>query len=138
MSYGFQHEGQTFTPDGTPPIAETKEACDERNRALSRREVEAFLARSADSWFAYWQEAKPGPQLDMPSGVRPNAPRLTTWMGDTLAYVTWWGAEYTSPAFGPFPSRRTNFRARGIDGREWYGTYYKSSGDYVRMRAKRN
>jgi hypothetical protein len=60
---------------------------------------------------------------------------LTTWTGELLARVTWAGAPYECPAFGSFPSTRRNFRAVGIDGRVWAGTYYQSSGDYVRMRA---
>ena len=56
--------------------------------------------------------------------------RITTWMGDTLADVQWKGAEYR----GNMGNRAVNFRAKGIDGKLYSGTYYKSSGDYVRMK----
>lgn len=116
---------------------------DARNRETSQREVEAFRSRSAGEhgtdivagwYFAYWHTPdKATVEANTIAGIR--TPRtITTWMGDLLATVTWEGAPYQCPAFGGWPTTRVNFRAKGIDGREWCGTYYKSSGDYVRMR----
>lgn len=96
---------------------------EESNRAASRAEVEAFRLGAKGPYFAYWHKAKQG-----------GYPYITTWMGDRLATVYWRGANYYCSAFGGWPSERVNFCAKGIDGREWYGTYYKSSGTYVRMR----
>lgn len=96
----------------------------------STHEVEAFKARSSDRWFGYWRDAP----TDTPTELW--VPTIRTFMGDRLADVTSWGREYRSPGFGRSSVRR-NFRAKGIDGREWYGVYYKSSGDYVRMRARK-
>ena len=91
----------------------------EQNRKTSATEVSRFRHGMEQHWFAYMSSDKE---------------RVTTWVGDALARITWLGAEYKCPAFG-WPSTRQNFRARGIDGRDWYGTYYVSSGDYVRMHA---
>lgn len=130
--YEFVHNGKAFTPNGEAAEAE---GADERNRVRSNAEVEAFKARHNDRWFGYWRDVDG--TFQGPGNVGPVSHRIAeicTWMGDVLATVTWKGAEYSSPAFGGFPSKRINFRARGIDGRMWAGTYYKSSGDYVRMR----
>lgn len=111
---------------------------DERNRETSRREVEAFRRReNSGRYFAYWheptKEEREASARAMATRWRPIA-TLTTWTGELLARVTWVGTEYRCPAFGGWPTVRVNFCARGIDGRDWAGTYYKSSGDYVRMR----
>lgn len=118
----LEHLHATERPDGDPPVAKTQEEVDAANAELSEAEVAAFKARHTDRWFAYWK--------DLPQGSE-----ICTWTGTVLATVTWKGREYRMPAFGCFPSKRINFRARGIDGRMWSGTYYVSSGDYVRMRA---
>jgi len=91
---------------------------DEKNAATSKREVAEFKAnQSPGKYFAYM------------SG---DHKRITTWTGDKLADVTFYGQPYKVPAFG-WPSTRVNFRAKGIDGRNWAGTYFESSGSYVRM-----
>jgi len=54
---------------------------------------------------------------------------ITTWNGEKLADITYLGNEY-SIGLG----KRQNFRAKGIDGRNWSGTHFVSSGDYVNMK----
>jgi hypothetical protein len=90
------------------------------NLQQSKQEVEDFKQGKALTYFAYFRDG--------------TQPTITTFTGDKLADVTLLGHEYKVPAFGRVPSTRVNFRAKGIDGRMWAGTYYKSSGDYVRMR----
>lgn len=114
--YGFVHEGDE---------AEKKTVA-ATNAEQSSKEVEAFKARAGDKWFAYWKDAKDGEPA-----------KITTWVGDVLATVTWAGHDYKSPAFGGWPSTRRNFRCVGVDGRKWFGTYYVSSGSYVRIAAKK-
>jgi hypothetical protein len=127
--HGFHHEGRTYFPDGAAPLAESPAECDARNRKQAAQEVEAFRVRTADRVFAYWRDARP----DDPR----SRAEITTWNGAHLARVVWQGRPYHCPAFGR-QSTRINFTAQGIDGRTWYGTYYQSSGDYVRMRAARD
>jgi hypothetical protein len=59
---------------------------------------------------------------------------ITTWTGHKLSASVSWGREYQMPAFGGFPTTRQNFRMIATNGREYSGTYYKSSGDYCRMK----
>jgi hypothetical protein len=131
MEYLFaSKEHGVFAPSGRVRVPPAD--VDAYNRELSAKEVEAFKRGKLKAIFAYWTQPKMGgvAERDAPPGTI----KITTWMGDTLATVTWVGREYHPPAFGSFPSTRINFRAKGIDGRTWAGTYYKSSGSYVRMR----
>lgn len=57
---------------------------------------------------------------------------VTTWVGDVLGRVTWMGSRYKSS----FGDKRVNFGFRGINGYDYYGTHYCSSGDYARVRQK--
>lgn len=71
-----------------------------------------------DGYMAYWKDGRV----------------IVNWMGAVLAEILHQGGSYRSPAFGGRGSERVNFRALGIDGHTYSGTYYKSSGDYVRMK----
>ena len=122
--YAIEHRGQSFTPEGK--VDTPASDIDECNRETSRAEVAAFKARDNDGrYFAYMGGA-------IPSGTI-GGTRIQTWMGDELATVSWLGHVYASPGFYR-PSKRQNFRALGIDGQTWSGTFYVSAGDYVRMR----
>jgi len=122
-------------PDHDEALKVQRFAVDARNRATSLAEAEAFAKGGVNgSYFAYWHEASERDrELSTRATMRLPIATITTWMGDLLARVTWNGHPYRCSAFGGFPSVRVNFRASGIDGREWYGTYYKSSGSYVHM-----
>lgn len=101
---------------------------DERNRATSAQEVADFKANPPDRYFAYHAQR---PNEALPTGPDIMGRRITTWMGDDLARVTWLGDAYRS-GFGDV---RQNFHALSIDGATSYsGTAYLSAGDYVRMR----
>lgn len=115
----FTHGGKVFSPNGKVDVDPAD--ADRINRERSLQEAGRFQGRQlGNKIFAYWKDGQPA--------------QITTWMGDVLADVTWQGHPYNTPGFGR-SSERVNFRAKGIDGRLWSGTYYKSSGDYVRMRA---
>lgn len=113
-------------PECMPRVQEFLNAnleLDRKNRATSAQEVVDFKAgkhhaSEGGKYFAYFSR---------------DLQEITTWMGDTLARVRWVGNAYLMPAFGR-PSKRRNFRAMGIDGREYAGTMFLSSGTYVRMR----
>lgn len=83
-----------------------------------------FVAEKPDRYFAYVRE------INGKLGAAP----ITTWMGDKLGEVIYAGREYRCPAFGGYGSKRINIRVRAITGEVYSGTYYKSSGDYCRLR----
>lgn len=60
---------------------------------------------------------------------------ITTWTGQKLGDVISYGHEYTTPAFGT-RSTRQSLTVRGINGFEYVGTYYVSSGNYCRLRLR--
>ena len=100
--------------------------CEMTNEERSAIEVYEFERRTeAGPYFAYIGHSKGRESLG-PATV-------STFTGDKLADIIDTGKPYRCPAFGR-SSTRQNFRARGIDGRIWSGTFYKSSGDYCRMR----
>jgi hypothetical protein len=53
----------------------------------------------------------------------------TTWTGDLLGHVTF-GREYGDN----FGGKRQPVWVRGINGKQYHGTYYKSSGNFARIR----
>ena len=58
--------------------------------------------------------------------------KATTWTGDLLGKASF-GQEYKCPAFGRC-SVRVPITISAINGRTYHGTYFKSSGDYARVR----
>jgi hypothetical protein len=56
----------------------------------------------------------------------------TTWTGEKLGHV-YFGRTYHSPAFGGH-SVRVPVTVRAINGKTYHGTYYKSSGDFARVK----
>lgn len=121
-----------------PPIGRvvhtlTSDEVETSNRERSQREVIRFKQRVQGVWFAYFQPASPRATVEAARKNKSAPDHIATWMGDTLATVTWTGAKYKCPAYG-HASERINFRAIGIDGRNYSGTYFYSSGNYVRMR----
>lgn len=86
-----------------------------RNRDTSDREVREFKTREPGPYTAY---------------LSSNGKHITTWMGDVLATITSVG----KPARA-FRNREklTPFRARGIDGRTYYGRH-NGPGMHLRMR----
>lgn len=99
---------------------------DNHNRSLL--EVEQFKTDVPERYFAYvrlWEPLMGNAQL--------NSNRygeVTTWMGDFLGGIYWIGREFRSN----MGDKRIPIRVRGINGRSYSGTYFKSAGDYARLR----
>lgn len=60
---------------------------------------------------------------------------VTTFTGGILGTGVVFGKEYRCRGFGGFDSVRVPISFRGINGVRYSGTYYKSAGDYARVRA---
>ena len=95
---------------------EVQAQVDANNLETSKREVADFLAREAGPYTAY---------------VSDDGKRITTWMGETLATITSTGTPFKIT--GWMSSTLTPFRAKGIDGRMYFGRFH-GPGIYVRMR----
>lgn len=95
------------------------------NADRSRLEVLDFMAEPPERYFAYCKTEKR-------SVARPS-PRilyLTTFTGDKLASIVWEGDDFKDN----FGGTRCHFCALGVNGVKYSGTYYKSAGDYCRLR----
>lgn len=110
--YYLEHEGKYYTPYGQvdKPLMS--------NEALSQLEVEEFRKAKPAAYFAY---------VDMKRLA------ITTWMGDILGYITSVGRRYKSN----MGDERRSISATGINGVEYYGTYYCGTGDYARLKARK-
>lgn len=144
-SYIFEHEGKQFTPDGRASVQDSAE----HNKAISRAEVEWFTREKPSRHFAYVKTNQgkcecprattllqahasyPGPGIC--PALRDTPIAVTTWTGEKLGDIVWCGRPYKMPAFGG-PSTRQNLRIQAINGLIYSAIYYKSSGDYCRMK----
>lgn len=85
------------------------------NQLTSQREVHDFKSRAEHTPYTAYLSS--------------DGARITTWMGDTLATVTSTGKPYRSN----FGNLSTPFRAKGIDGRMYFGRH-NGPGMYLRLR----
>lgn len=91
---------------------------DAMNAETSKREVAAFCSQAPDRWMVY---------------LSSDGKRLTTWVGDTLAFITSTGRVQR----GFYHSTFTHFRAIGING-AWYYGRHNGPNMYARMRPSSN
>jgi hypothetical protein len=94
---------------------------DVSNEERSAVEVFEFCHDVPDHYFLYIDEQKR---------------TATTWTGDKLGDVTF-GREYSCPSFG-HRSVRQPVTIHAINGRIYHGTYFKSSGNYARVKLGKN
>jgi hypothetical protein len=95
-----------------------------RNVLASRREVHEFRCFKPDRYFAYVQGLPPQ-QLGQP--------KVTTWMGDILGTIVAVGRRWTSN----MGDERETLTVKAITGEYYTATYYRSAGDYCRMRKRK-
>ncbi len=99
------------------------------NEERSRAEVIEFKLKPlqrGEPYSAYLSHIE-GPDLS------PNTYRITTWTGETLAVVT--AMKSRRVRNSSLTDTRGTFKAKGIDGRTYYGTH-NGTGMYCRMRLK--
>jgi hypothetical protein len=85
------------------------------NELRSAIEVYEFVNNPPDKYFLYVSEVR---QV------------VTTWTGQILGDITYMGNPYRDS----FGGKRQSIRFKGINGLQYYGTYYKSAGDYARVK----
>lgn len=92
-------------------------AAEVNNDMRSAVETYEFIGNPPEKYFLYINEEK----------------RIaTTWTGQQLGTLVF-GREYTAT----FGDKRQSITVNAINGKTYYGTYYKSSGDYARIKAKK-
>lgn len=101
---------------------------DVTNDERGKVEVYEFVSNPPNRYFAYVHLSDNGRTFGY----------VSTWNGDSLGEITWLGGPYRVQGFGAFPSTRQNMRVKGINGRIYSAVYYRSSGDYCRMKAFSN
>jgi hypothetical protein len=99
----------SYRPEDKP--SDVPDVTNDERSALA---VFEFCTNPPDKYFLYISEDKR---------------TATTWTGDLLGHVTF-GREYRDN----FGGRRVPVTVRAINGMTYHGTYYKSSGDFARLR----
>jgi hypothetical protein len=102
------HHKPEEVPAGYEPIC---------NAAISLLEVYEFLNDPPERYFAYVGHS-----------------HITTWTGDILGSIVAMGVQFSSN----FGDKRQSLRVKAINGKIYAGTYYKSAGDYCRLKAVKN
>jgi hypothetical protein len=87
---------------------------DVTNEERSALEIFEFVSNPPDKYFLY---------------IREKDHTATTWTGEVLGQV-FFGRGFRDN----FGGKRIPVTVRAINGREYTGTYFKSSGDYARIR----
>ena len=95
----------------------TQEQVDETNRLRSAVEVYEWMTNPPARYFLYIKETE---------YMRGSA---TTWTGEFLGHV-FMGDVYRSN----FGDKRQQITVVGTNGRKYHGIYYKSAGDYARVK----
>lgn len=109
----------SYKPEDMP---ENVKAMDVSNAERSKIEVYEFVRDRPKKYTAYVSIAD---QI------------VTTWTGDVLGRITWVGHVYETSVYGG-ANQRQNLRVVGVNGVVYSAVYYRSSGDYCRMKAFRS
>lgn len=89
------------------------------NWNTSRMEVYEFIHDPPERYFAY---------------VRLDRRVITTWVGHILGRIVGAGAPFRSN----MGDVRRHITAHGINGVSYHGTFYESTGDYCRLKARQS
>lgn len=106
---GYSHGWASYKPEDKP-----SHVPDVSNEERSQLEVYDFINNPPEKYFLY---------------INDKTSQAITWMGDSLGIVAF-GCAYRSN----FGNTRIPVRVKAVNGRTYAGTYYKSSGDYARVR----
>jgi len=88
------------------------------NEMRSKVEIYYFKKEKPKTYFIY---------------INATTKKATTWTGDNLG-----NCRFGTPYKSNFGDTRQNIDVYGINGIKYHGTYFKSSGDYARIKAYKN
>lgn len=98
------------------------------NDDISRMEVYEFVHDIPSKYFSYvHMKEKTVTYSQTHTWKVPS--HITTWTGEVLGTITDYGPTYKTN-FGDY---RIAIRVTAINGKRYYGTFYKSAGDYCRL-----
>lgn len=132
MNYAFEHDGKTYTPNGTIEVGNVEA----HNRELEAREIE-WLKTGPDKVFLYVHPAgsrqvsysRGGGSGERSQSHGPYSVR--TWLGTVLDSHAVVGAEVWSNLDRWTHKRAISCRIFGV---LYHGWYMESSGDYCRLK----
>jgi hypothetical protein len=107
-------EGGGYTPEEQKKIEGLAGGPDASNEERQSLEVYDFVTNPPERYFVYIDE---------------KTREATAWPGAVLGTVTF-GREYR----GNLRDTRVPIRVKAINGKMYHGTYFKSAGDYARLR----
>jgi hypothetical protein len=112
-------------------IEQLREQIDEKNRQTSQLELANWMREKPQRYFVYVKARTNTERIGCnPPDERYLRGTITTWVGDELGIV-FGGLPYRDN----FGGERVAIDVVGNNGVIYYGTYYKSSGDYCRLKA---
>ncbi|MHA2094589.1 MAG: hypothetical protein ACW98F_08170 [Candidatus Hodarchaeales archaeon] len=123
QKYDFYHAERTklfgkgancITPEMSAQLPESP-----KHNEISAIEVYEFINDPPDRYFAYINEPEIG-----------NMGEMTTWTGEKLGNALLWNTWQSN-----FGDTRVSIDVWGINGKKYHGFYYKSAGDYCRVKA---
>lgn len=125
MDYGFEHDGQVFTPNRTSVRVETNI---DRNKEIETSEL-ARWKNCPETFVAYY--ALPADAREYFGRKTPVSYRgtLSTWLGTKIGTIT--QATVYQHNFG---GRFVSIRAIGSNGAEYYGRASYDGGDVIQLR----
>lgn len=109
------------------------------NEEISAMEVYEFVNTPPERYFCYIKYDR---EIRIADNGRPYTPRpryydkmtITTWIGELLG-----NGYFTSRLYhSNLGDERITFTVRAINGKDYYGTFFYSAGDYGRMKIKKS
>lgn len=121
--------GGGYSPADVAAIEAMAGVAHPSNAELGRLELYEFMTNPPDKYFLYVKQDKnPRPiGSTLPDGI------ATTWTGDKLGTIFFGKAYRTRSPFGGVVER-IPVRVHAVNGFQYAGTYYASTGNYARVK----
>lgn len=122
--YGFEHNGQVFTPNGSAVAIEDNTA---RNAAIEQAELAHWRMRPREM-SCYYRSVPEPIGRSYREAFRFGGGSVTTWTGATLGTII--NARVYRHNFG---ARMVSMRVRGTNGAMYHGRASWDNGDCIRL-----